>query len=97
MVYSVFINFESFLGVLLECIPFYFFFKILFLLYLFLPQFNGASLIYEKILKHIFNKYENHITDFSSKLVKKLTVVLEENDQIKVERNIDIFENIKLD
>jgi hypothetical protein len=94
-VYSVFINFESFLGVLLDLIPFYFFFKILFLLYLFLPQFNGATTIYEKFLKHLFNKYESHITDFSIKLVKKLTVAIEEGqEKLNLENEIEIVKNI---
>ena len=93
--YSVFTNAESFLGVLLETIPFYFFMKIMFLLYLFLPQFNGATKIYEKFLKLLFNKYEGHITDFSVKIVRKLTVAIEEGkEKLELEKEIDIVKNI---
>ena len=91
----MFTNFETILGVLLETIQFYYFMKIIFLLYLFLPQFNGATKIYNKFLKLLFNKYESHITDFSLNFVRKLTEVIDEGkEKIELENDINIIENV---
>jgi hypothetical protein len=73
VVYSVFINLESVFGLLLQYIPFYSFLKIVFLLILYLPQYNGALWIYEKLLKDAFIKYESHIYDFGVNVYKKFT------------------------
>ena len=73
VVYSVFINLESVFGFLLQYIMFYSFFKIIFLLILYLPQYNGALWIYEKLLKDAFIKYESHIYEFGMNVVKKIT------------------------
>ena len=95
VVYSVFTNFETILGVLLETIQFYYFMKIIFLLYLFLPQFNGATKIYDKFLKHLFNKYESQITEFSLNFVRKLTVAIHEGtEKLELENDINIVKNI---
>jgi hypothetical protein len=40
---------------------------------LFLPQYNGALWIYEKLLKDAFMKYESHIYDFGMNVVNKIT------------------------
>jgi receptor expression-enhancing protein 5/6 len=74
VVFSCFINLESLFGFLLQYIPFYFFLKVIFLMAMFLPQYNGALWVYEKILKDIFNAYESHIYDFSVKVARKITV-----------------------
>jgi receptor expression-enhancing protein 5/6 len=64
---------ESIVGPLLQFIPFYFFLKVVFLLILFLPQYNGAAWIYDAVLKRIFNKYEDHICKISSEVVRKIS------------------------
>ncbi len=63
---------ESILGLFLQSIPMYFFFKIIFLLVLFLPQYNGAAYIYEKLLKDIFIKYESSIYDTFVNITKNI-------------------------
>lgn len=42
---------------ILYWVPFYFFFKTLFLLYIGVPQFGGATLIYNTVIKPISRKY----------------------------------------
>jgi receptor expression-enhancing protein 5/6 len=81
VVYSVFINFEGVFGALLQFIPFYFFIKVIFLLVLFLPQYNGAAWFYDKLLKNLFNKYENHIIEMSNEVVKKISIKNGLNDK----------------
>jgi len=97
VVFSLFNNLESLFGLLLQSIPMYFFFKIIFLLVLFLPQYNGASYIYEKLLKDLFNKYESHIYDTFVNITKNINFPnpedLKKNLQDKVVSNL--VENIK--
>lgn len=52
----------------------YFFFKIIFLLYLYLPQYNGSILVYERVFKDLFNTYESDIYDMSVNFVRKISV-----------------------
>lgn len=42
---------------ILYWVPFYFFFKTLFLLYIGVPQFGGALLIYQSVIKPVSQKY----------------------------------------
>ena len=68
----MFNNLESIFGLFFQVIPMYFFFKIIFLLVLFLPQYNGASYIYEKILKDLFSKYEFVMYDAVINITKNI-------------------------
>lgn len=61
-VFSFFVIFELFLGFLLAYIPFYFFLKMGFLIWLFLPIFQGASVIYDNFLSSFFKSVESEIT-----------------------------------
>ena len=51
VIYAVFTILETFTDTLLYWIPFYFAFKVGFLVWLMLPSHNGAELIYKKVLK----------------------------------------------
>ncbi|KAH3674470.1 hypothetical protein WICMUC_003308 [Wickerhamomyces mucosus] len=56
---------------LLYWIPFYWFLKTIFLLYLALPQFQGATRIYQSFLKPFTDKYilqNHHAKDFAQKV-----------------------------
>lgn len=70
VVYSIFINFEGIFGKILKFIPFYFFFKVIFLLFCYLPQYQLASYIYENCIAHLFVKYNDKILDLSQNLVE---------------------------
>ena len=72
VVFSLFNNLESIFGLVLQSIPMYFFFKIIFLLVLFLPQYKGATYIYEKLLKDLFIKYESAIYDTFINITKNI-------------------------
>jgi len=71
MVYGFFEMVESFTDFFLFWIPFYYLFKILFLLWCFLPQFRGADLLYHKFIEPFFLRYESEV-DSSLKSIKKL-------------------------
>ena len=53
VVYSFFSVLETFISFLLNWIPFYFAFKLAFLIYLFHPKYTGAKTIYDNFLKKL--------------------------------------------
>ena len=53
VVYSFFSVLETFISFLLNWIPFYFAFKLAFLVYLFHPERKGAKTIYDNFLKKL--------------------------------------------
>jgi len=61
IVFGVFSFVDLFAGSILKFIPFYFILKIIFLLWLFLPNFNGALKVYNLVIYKLFKKYENDI------------------------------------
>jgi len=71
VVYGIFSFIDLFSGFILKYIPFYFIFKILFLIWLFLPSFKGASLVYEKVIYRLFNKYRPQIDELEHSLENK--------------------------
>jgi receptor expression-enhancing protein 5/6 len=54
---------DQFAGIILQFIPFYYFLKLGFLVYLFHPQTMGASTIYEKFILPNVQKYEGRVRD----------------------------------
>ena len=70
VVYAFFINFEGLFGYFLKYIPFYFFIKVIFLLFCFLPQYQLAWWIYDNCIRKLFQKYETHIISFSNRIYK---------------------------
>ena len=105
VIFSVFLNFENLFKFLLNYIPFYFFIKVLFLLFCYLPQYRFANYLYNVFIKKLFSKYEKTVIDYSNKLVKKLTLNIEPkiikksitmiNDSSKLQRNKGHLKKIK--
>lgn len=61
-VFSLFVVAELFVGFAIrEIIPFYYVIKLGFLIWLFLPNFQGASWIYDKILFRFFKSVEKDV------------------------------------
>ena len=52
---------DQFAGVILRFIPFYYFLKLGFLVYLFHPSTQGATTIYDKFIYPKFKQYEGQI------------------------------------
>lgn len=84
VVYSMFINFECLFRCLLTYIPFYFFFKVLFLLVCYLPNYQLAKWLYNNMIKWWFRKYERNIVKISDKLITTLKL---KNDTIDSNTN----------
>jgi receptor expression-enhancing protein 5/6 len=71
VVFGFFSFIDLFSGFLLQYIPFYFIFKILFLVWLFLPNFRGATTIYNRIILKLFIKYKPQIDEFEKEVEGK--------------------------
>lgn len=61
VIFAFFSVIESFIDLILYWIPYYFAFKIAFLLWAMLPQTKGAKFLYDKFLKDFLKKNESHI------------------------------------
>ena len=75
VVFSLFSVLDLFSGFVLRFIPFYFFFKLIFLIWCFLPNFRGAAIVYDLVLVKIFKKYEKEIEDGLNSAVGQVTNV----------------------
>ena len=62
---------------MVKYVSLYFFYKTIFLLICFLPQYNGSKWIYEIVVKDIFFAYETEVYDMTVKLQKKFSVIQE--------------------
>ena len=86
VIFSLFGILESFANFLLYWIPFYYAFKLAFLLWAFLPQTKGAKFLYDSFLKD-FLKKENRIESAmaDAKKVRPATTRLESATHSSVE------------
>jgi receptor expression-enhancing protein 5/6 len=75
VVFALFTVVDMFSGFILKFIPFYFFFKLLFLIWCFLPNFRGASLIYDVFLIKIFKKYEKNLENIQDSVMKGANIM----------------------
>ena len=64
VVFGSFIIIDMSSVVIVKFIPFYFFLKILFLIWLFMPGSNGCTIIYYLVVKKIFRYYEDKIESY---------------------------------
>jgi receptor expression-enhancing protein 5/6 len=60
-VFGVFTLVDEFGFIILNLIPFYFYIKLLFFLWLMAPQTKGATVVYSYILKPLLDKHKNRI------------------------------------
>lgn len=64
VVLSILLLVESYLSFILTWVPFYGYFRLFFLLYLILPQTQGARIIYQTYVHPFLEENESHIDDF---------------------------------
>lgn len=72
-VFGLFVIVELFFGYVLKFLPFYFVFKIVFLIWLFLPTFQGATFIYNKFIFKVFKLVERDIDSTVEKTLNKVS------------------------
>ena len=61
VVFGLFNILDHFAGFILTLIPFYYFLKLLFMVYLFHPQLQGATTVYNTYILPTMKQYEKHI------------------------------------
>jgi receptor expression-enhancing protein 5/6 len=71
VIYAFFTVFESLFDLALGWMPLYFFAKLGFLAFCFMPQTKGAQLVYNKVLNPVFVKYSPQVDAAAAKISKK--------------------------
>merc|ERR1719218_230149 len=77
-VFGLFQTAELFLGFILYFIPYYSIFRILFFLYLMLPQTQGAKTLYTTVFRPTLKKYQPEIKAFIEKVTDKASELQKE-------------------
>jgi receptor expression-enhancing protein 5/6 len=85
VVFALFSIIDTFSGFLLKFIPFYFFIKISFLIWLFMPNSQGSVIIYNLLVVKLFKHVEKDI-DKAGKKIEEYTKVLITQTQEKIEK-----------
>ena len=70
-IYGLFTLLDHFANFILRIFPFYFIFKILFLIWCFMPNTMGALFIYNKFVEPYFKKYEDKIDKKIEKFIRE--------------------------
>jgi len=70
VIFGVFTIMDEFFWFILDFIPFYFYIKLGFFVWMFAPQFNGATVIYKLILRPVLLKYQDRIEEFIDSIKK---------------------------
>jgi len=76
-VYAVFNFLDLFTKFILKIIPFYYVVKLIFLVWCFMPNTQGALFIYNKFLRNIFLKNEGKLNKYVNKILRKTNEVTE--------------------
>ena len=92
VVFAIFTFIDMFSGFVLKFIPFYFFFKLIFLVWCFMPNTRGATFIYDKCIIKIFQKYEGKINEFGEVIYGGVTKIQREGQDILVKNKEKIIE-----
>ena len=70
-IYGLFTLLDQFANIILRIFPFYFIFKIIFLIWCFMPNTMGALFIYNKFVAPYFKKYEDKIDKKIEKFIRE--------------------------
>lgn len=61
IIFGIFTLLDDFAGFILNMIPYYFWIKLVFFIYLFAPQTKGSLVIYNKVVKPLLDQYKDKI------------------------------------
>ena len=68
IIFGIFTLMDDFLGFLLSLIPYYFWVKLAFFVFLFAPQTKGSMIIYDKVVKPFLDIYKKDIEGLISEI-----------------------------
>ena len=89
VVFASFTIVDMFSAFIVKFVPFYFLMKIIFLIWLFMPNSHGATLVYHLLVVRVFKSFESDIDNAADK-VKEYT-----NEFVLNNENVDRFKQIK--
>ncbi len=79
IVYGIFIVIDMFNAIIVKIIPFYFFFKIVFLLWCVMPNTGGAIVIYNLVIVRFFKKIEKNVETTADSIKRELNNIVKKN------------------
>ena len=74
-VYGLFSTTELFIGFILSFIPFYSIIRLVFFMFLMMPQTQGAKIVYTSVFKPLLIKYKPEIQAFIEKVSEKASEI----------------------
>lgn len=89
VVFASFTIVDMFSAFIVKFVPFYFLMKIIFLIWLFMPNSHGATLVYHLLVVRVFKSFESDIDNAADK-VKEYT-----NEFVLNNENVERFKQIK--
>ena len=92
-VYAVFTFIDLFAGFIMKFLPFYFLIKLIFLIWLFMPNTQGAVVVYNLVISKLFKKYEK-LTQKGKKEKKKGKEIVNENKKEIISAGIDAYQKV---
>ncbi len=101
VVFACFTTLEMFSGFILRYIPFYFFIKIVFLIWLFMPNSQGCHIIYHLLVVRVFKSFEKNIDtatgrigEYTQELITQGTNIVEATKKIAVSEIVNAAVNV---
>jgi receptor expression-enhancing protein 5/6 len=86
VVFACFTTLEMFSGFILRYIPFYFFLKIVFLIWLFMPNSQGCHIIYHMLVIRVFKSFEQDIDHATGKIGEMTKDIITQGNNM-IEKN----------
>ena len=77
-VFGIFQTVELFFGFILSFIPYYYWIRLAFFIYLMAPQTQGAAILYSKVFKPLLEQHKDEIENFIGKVMKGADALQEE-------------------
>ena len=90
-VYGVFSVIDVFTAFLIKIIPFYYTFKLGFLIWLFMPNFRGAVYVYNMVIGPLFKKYEGKFDSGVDRLISRGEKIAEKTKEVFEENKAKII------
>ena len=101
VVFAIFTFVDLFSGFILKFIPFYFFFKLIFLVWCFMPNTQGAKFIYDKFIVKLYKKYDAQIQmldeaiDQVSGMINKGQEIIKDNQQNIIDAGFGVIKEVQ--
>jgi receptor expression-enhancing protein 5/6 len=94
VVFACFTIIDIFSGFILKFIPFYFFIKICFLIWLFMPNSQGCNIVYKLLVVRLFKSFEQDIDNATEKLGKMTKDFVDDGKSLLGKEKIKIVKGI---